>query len=288
MKDSKNYLRRFLSLSMALLMVCSFSLPSVALAADLSDSSAESSVSELVEQSSDDSADASASVEVDSGEGDSSAEGDASSQGIEDEVAASKDDDVGADASAVITGVMSAPVRQMTLLAATEAEPDDESGDEALEADPDIDPTADDGSGEGGQAEDVAETEHENQTSEADGNNDAVPTTSISSGIAGVEMSYAADATTSFKASSLKPGQVWVDKSVSKTNTTETSFEETLAIYANKYTTESEYSTGNYVLVLDTTRSLYNADHSGKLVKAVTKATNDILWWKSARIRCQT
>jgi hypothetical protein len=85
----------------------------------------------------------------------------------------------------------------------------------------------------------VAETEHENQTSEADGNNDAVPTTSISSGIAGVEMSYAADATTSFKASSLKPGQVWVDKSVSKTDTTETSFSETLSIYGTKYTTES-------------------------------------------------
>ena len=272
-KSARNALALLLS---AALLCCNVG-GSLALAADLSDSSVSSSVS-AVEPEPDGSAESSATPVVVAPE-DSSADGstEAPQPGKDDEVAASKDDDVGADASAVITGVMSAPRRQITLLAATEAEPDDESGDDAEEADPDIDPTADDGSGEGGQAEDVAETEHENQTSEADGNNDAVPTTSISSGIAGVEMSYAADATTSFKASSLKPGQVWVDKSVSKTDTTETSFSETLSIYGTKYTTESEYSTGNYVLVLDTTRSLYNADHSGKLVKAVTKATNDIV-----------
>lgn len=268
MKGSKNYLRRFLSLSMALLMVCSFSLLSVALAADLSDSSAESSVSELVEQSSDESADASTSVEADSGKSDSSAEGDASSQGIEDEVAASKDDDVGSDFEYDPPVIRGASITSADDNDAEEAEPEESI---------DVDPYADDGAGEGGQAEDVAETPTLSLTTQEAVLRGAASTIDLDSQVAGVTINYAADSTTSFKASSLKAGQVWVDKSVAKTSDTETSFSETLSVYANKFTTESEYSTGNYVLVLDTTRSLYNADHSGKLVKAVTKATNDII-----------
>ena len=265
--------RRLVSLTIALLMVCSLSLPSVALAADLNDSSAESSVVELSQQDSDSSADASTSVEVDSSNDTPSTEGEASSQGVEDEVAASLDDDVGDASANPAASAITEPVLRMGGAALRGAA----DGSEEAEADPDIDPYADDGAGEGGQTEDVAETETETLTVQAAGNDDAVPTVNLNSEMAGVQVSYAADATSSFNSGSLSPGQVWVDKSVSKTSTTETSFNETLSIYANKFTTESEYSTGNYVLVLDTTRSLYNADHSGKLVKAVTKATNDII-----------
>ena len=293
MKVSKNYLRRFLSLSMALLMVCSFSLPSVALAADLSDSSAESSISSMVEQEEAEDADTSVpALEGEAADGSTSAEADVPAENGEND--ASKDDDVGdtsatdsstepdtdpadhageagADTSSV--PAVKAPLRMASVSLQANGVDDEEAEDEA----DDVDPNADDGSGEGGQAEDVAGTANEDLTTLSDGNDDAVPTVNLASEMAGVQVNYSADATSSFKASSLKPGQVWVDKSVKKTNTTESSFEETLAIYANKFTSESEYSTGNYVLVLDTTRSLYNADHSGKLVKAVTKATNDIV-----------
>jgi hypothetical protein len=163
-----------------------------------------------------------------------------------------------------------------------ETEEEDSDAEKNTEADPDsnevVDPFADDGSGEGGESEDVAEIPSENITTSSSGNNDSVPTTEVDSMEGGVTITYSADATTSFKVSSLEAGQVWVDKSVSKTSDTETSFSETLSVYANDFTSTSEYSTGNYVLVVDTTRSLYNADHSGALVQAVTAATNSLVY----------
>ena len=136
-------------------------------------------------------------------------------------------------------------------------------------------PHADSGAGTGGESEDVAQTPSKDVRTMAADDGEAV-SVHLKRDQNGVSLSYAADAATVFQESSLAPGQVWVDKSVKKTDNTETSFEESLAVYAKKFTSTSEYATGNYVLVVDVTHSIYNADTSGALFVAMTKAINDL------------
>lgn len=88
-----------------------------------------------------------------------------------------------------------------------------------------------------GEREDVAQTEVENSTLTTQ----SAASKAGNGSECGVDVTYAANGVTSFNKDSLAAGQVWVDKSVSKTETTETSFEETLSVYASRYTYESTY-----------------------------------------------
>lgn len=118
--------------------------------------------------------------------------------------------------------------------------------------------------------EDVAGTETEDTT---------ITTQSMGSEVGissdkGIELTYSADGVTVFNRDALKDGEVWADKSVEKTSATDSSFNETLSIYGKRFTYQSTYETGNYVLVVDTTRSLYLADTSGSFIQSITAATN--------------
>lgn len=118
--------------------------------------------------------------------------------------------------------------------------------------------------------EDVAGTETEDTT---------ITTQSMGSEVGissdkGIELTYSADGVTVFNRDALKDGEVWADKSIEKTSATDSSFNETLSIYGKRFTYESTYETGNYVLVVDTTRSLYLADTSGSFIQSITAATN--------------
>lgn len=284
----KRLLTSALALLMAIMLVCVNVGGNLAMAADFSGSGSMDIVLDYDADTSTDPADGSGST---SGSGSESAE-----EEMQEDNADISTDPADGSQSGDTSGTVSEPVIDIIVDEPDESIPDeaqpekkplfqfplfggisfltDEEAAEAEEAsDVEVEEAVDIDEITTGEREDVAETEVENSMimtmsadSEAGNASDH-----------GVDITYAADGVTTFSRDSLSAGQVWVDKSVAKTSKTETSFEETLSVYAARYTHESTYETGNYVLVLDTTRSLYLADESGSFIKALTSATNTMI-----------
>lgn len=262
-KKSGNFLQRWLALLLAVMLLVG-GLPMEAFAADMSSDSSEAIVLSEVGDSSADPAD-----------GDESTPAPEVIIDIPDE----SEPETGEEPTVPDEDIADAPdadtseeEREQIVPPSVTPSPQSDVEEEVPEEEDTFDPNAPSGAGTGGESEDVAVTETEDTTLVTDSGDSEVGITSER----GVEITYAADGVTTFSRDALAAGEVWVDKSVTKTDASETSFEETLSAYSKRFTSTSDYATGNYVLVVDVTHSIYNADTSGALFVAMTKAINDL------------